>query len=214
MENIRKNFLLGINKKENKIYFGEIEIRSPRYWSREKGNYTDETKQDFSASFDAGEAFDIEDIDENYKNDYKNDYWDCLDAETKINHLEDGEITKEEFFENWEINGDDYRDFKDCSCTDYETTIESGQTINFETTNGGQYDIRENAEEFKNIIFTDKKAVLLILELWDKYHLKNINDNIEEVENKVNEILKRLDKYKSYNYENIENFIKKHIKEV
>ena len=210
MENIRKNFLLGINKEENKIYFGEIEIRSPRYWSKEKGNYTDKTKQDFSASFDAGEAFDIDEID---LQEQCQDLWDCYDTQTKLDLLYDGDRTREDVFDEW-TRYSDYKEFKDCSCTDYETTIESGQTINFETTNGGQYDIRENAEEFKNIIFTDKKAVLLILELWDKYHLKNINDNIEEIENKVNEILERLDKYKSYNYENIENFIKKHIKEV
>lgn len=202
MENLRKKFLLGVNKEDKKIYFGEIEITT-------RNNY-----KEFTASFDVGEAFDIDNIDEEYKDNYKSDYWDCLDAETKIKHLEDGDITKEEFFENWEICADDYRDYKDCSCTDYETTLNNGQAINFESTCGGQYDIREDSDEYKNITFTDQKAVELILELWDNYHLGNIENNIEEVENKINEILKRLDEYNDRQYKNIKNFIIQNIKEV
>ena len=202
MENFRKKFLLGINKGENKIYFGEIEITT-------RNNY-----KEFTANFNIGEAFDIDEIDESYKNDYKESYWDCLDAQTKLNCLDDGELTKYDFFENWEIFNDDYRDFKDCSCTDFEVTLINSQTINFETIGCGQCDIRENKIDFENITFTNKEAVLLILDLWDKYHITNVENNIKDVENKINKILKKLDKYNSREFENIENFIKKHIKEV
>lgn len=198
MENIRKNFLLGINKEENKIYFGEIEVTT-------RNGY-----KEFTASFDAGEAFDIEEIDlqEQCQN-----LWDCYDAEQKLDLLYDGDRTREDVFDDW-TRYSDYKEFRDCSCTDYETELNNGQTINFETTNGGQYDIRENKEEYNNIIFTDKKAVNLILELWDKYHLENIEKNIEEVENKINEIFKRIDKYNDKEYKNIKNFIKSNIEEV
>ncbi len=198
MENIRKNFLLGINKKENKIFFGEIEVTT-------RNGY-----KEFTASFDAGEAFDIEEIDlqEQCQN-----LWDCYDAGQKLDLLYDGDRTREDVFDDW-TRYSDYKEFRDCSCTDYETELNNGQIINFETTNGGQYDIRENEEEYNNIIFTDKKAVDLILELWDKYHLENIEKNIEEVENKINEILKRIDKYNDKEYKNIENFIKSNIEEV
>lgn len=202
MENFRKKILLGINKVENKIYFGEIEITT-------RNNY-----KEFTASFDVGEAFDVNDIDENYKNDYKEAYWDCLDAQTKLNYLNDGELTKYNVFENLIFFNDDYKDFKDCSCTDFEVNLKNGQIINFETIACGQCDIRENKNDFENIIFTNKEAVLLILDLWDKYHITNIENNIKDVENKINKILKKLDKYNSYEFENIENFIKKHIEEV
>ena len=202
MENLRKKFLLGVNKEENKIYFGEIEITT-------RNGY-----KEFTANFDIGEAFDVEDIDETYTDEYMENYWDCLSAERKIECLEDGEITKEDFFENWEIEADDYRDYKDCSCTDFETELNNGQTINFESTCGGQCDIRENQEEYKNIIFTCKKAVKLILNLWDKYHLKNIEENQEEIQDKINYILEKLNKYNCREYENIENFIKANIEEV
>ena len=196
MEKMWKKYLLGINKKENRIYFGKFETRD---WN---GYF------EFSASFDIGEAFDIEAFEEE-KNVYKNNYWDCLDAESKIACLNDGEITKDQYFEDWEIT-----DFKDCSCTDYETTLKNGQTINFETISCGQCDIRENKEEFENIIFTNKKAVLLLLDLWDDYHLKNIENNIKEIEKKINIILESLKEYERYEHKNIENFIKKYIEEV
>lgn len=198
MDNIRKNFLLGVNKEEGKIYFGEIEITT-------RNGY-----KEFTASFDVGEAFDIDDID---LQEQCQDLWDCYDAQQKLDLLYDGDRTREDVFDDW-TRYSDYKEFKDCSCTDYETELNNGQTINFETTCGGQHDIREDKEEFNNIIFTDKKAVDLILELWDKYHLKNIENNIQDVENKINEILKRIDKYSDRKYENIENFIKSNIEEV
>lgn len=201
MENLRKNFLLGINKEENKIYFGEIAITT-------RNGY-----KEFTASFDVGEAFDIDEIDETYKQNYYEDLWSCFDSEQKLNYLNDGEKTKQEVFDDWDYD-DDYRQIKDCSCTDYETELNNGQIINFESTCGGQHDIRKNIEEYKNIIFTDKKAVDFILELWDKYHLKDITENHQEVETKIKYILEKLDKYNSREYKNIENFIKENIKEI
>jgi len=198
MENIRKNFLLGVNKEENRIYLGEIEITT-------RNGY-----KEFTASFDVGEAFDIDSIDlqEQCEN-----LWECYDAQQKLDLLYNGGRTRYDVFKDWTRHSD-YKEFRDCSCTDYETKLNNGQTINFESICGGQHDIRENEEEYNNIIFTDKKAVDLILELWDKYHLKNIEQNLQEIETKINEILKRIDKYNDGEYENIKNFIKANIEEI
>lgn len=90
MDNLRKEFLLGVNNIENKIYLGEIEITHRNGYS------------EFTACFDVGEAFDIEDINEEYTQEYFDNLWDCFDAETKLKYLHNGEITKDEVFEDWD----------------------------------------------------------------------------------------------------------------
>lgn len=185
---MRKKFLLGI--KENEIVLGEIEITT-------RNGY-----KEFSASFDQGIAFNIEDIDENYFN----NYWNCLDSDARLSLLEDGELTKEDVMNNW--SKADYRDFIDCSCTNDEITLEDGSTINFESTSCGQYDCRDD-ENFNKMIFTNKEAFDLIINLWDNYHLKNVEDvkDFDEKISKINELLKN---YEFYSIDS-EEFIKKNI---
>lgn len=195
MDNFEKKFLLGVNPKEKTIYLGELEITN-------RNGY-----KELAASFDVGQAFNVEDLD---LEEICQEQWDCLDDENKLDLLYDGDRTREDVFEDWTSYAD-YTDFKDCSCTDYETTLESGELVNFETISCGQCDIRENKEEYDNIVFTNKKAVTMLLNLWDQYHLKSIENN-ETVENKINFILSGLDKYTKR--ENIENFIKENIKEL
>jgi len=195
MDNFEKKFLLGVNPKEKTIYFGELEITN-------RNGY-----KELTASFDVGEAFNVEDLD---LEEICQEQWDCLDNENKLDLLYDGDRTREDVFEDWTSYAD-YTDFKDCSCTDYETTLESGELVNFETISCGQCDIRENKEEYNNIIFTNKKAVTMLLDLWDQYHLKSIENN-ETVKNKISFILSKLNKYTKR--ENIENFIKENIKEL
>lgn len=196
MENFEKKFLLGVNPEQKTIYFGELEIT-------DRNGY-----KELTASFDVGEAFDVEDLD---LEEMCQEQWDCLDNDSKLDLLYDGDRTREDVFEDWTRYAD-YQEFRDCSCTDYEVTLESGELINFETISGGQCDIRENKEEYNNIVFTNKKAVELLLKLWDLYHLKNIEKDLKEIENKINFILSELDKYTKR--ENIKNFIKENIKEL
>lgn len=197
MEKLRKNMLLGINKETKEIYFGEIEITT-------RNNY-----KEFTASFDVGEAFDIEEID---LTEESQNQWDCLDNETKLDLLYDGDRTREDVFDEW-TRYNDYHDFIDCSCTDIEIEIENGTIINFRTTCGGQHDIREDEENYKNIIFTDKTAVEKILNLWDLYHLKNITEHEKEIEKEIKYILDKIGMYTMYS-EKTENFIKEYIKEL
>lgn len=195
MENftpIRKKYLLGVDGK--KVFIGEFELRN---WN----GYNE-----FAANFSVGEAFNIDDIDDEYMYNYMQDLWDSVDAETKLNWLDDGEITKQEYFEQ-STQYAEYREIVDCSCTDYEITLKDGSTINFATICCGQCDIREEIN-FYTAKYNNKEAVLLILELWDKYHLEKLDEKAEaEIVEKVNKILDLLKDYERNCYENIENFL-------
>ena len=174
MEKIRKTVLLGV--KNNQVITADIEIRD---WN----GYPE-----LGISFNHGKAFNIDTIDDDYKRQYAEDYWDCLDAKTKLDMLNDGLYTKDEALQDI-IDGSyygDYHDFIDVSCTDYELEHE-GKTINFDTIGAGQYDVRED-DDFKDMIFTDEKMFNNIIYFWDHYHLKEINDEqIEEIKNAINE---------------------------
>lgn len=195
MENLRKKVLVGVNDNTKEIYLAEFEITS-------RNGY-----KEFTASFYVGQALDIDNIDLEEECEMQ---WECLDNETKLDMLEDGEKTKQDVFDNW-TSYSDYHDFKDCSCTDYELTLDNGTLINFETTCCGQHYIREDNENYNQIIFTNKQAVEKLLELWDKYHLKNVENN-EDFEKDFNFVLENLKEYSDR--ETIINFIKENIKEL
>lgn len=162
---MEKTILLGV--KNNQIITADLDLRT---WN----GYPE-----FSASFNVGEAFNIESIDDDYKTDYFEETWNCYDAETKLNLLNDGEKTKNDVISDWDYYSD-YTEIKDCSCTNYEIT-HNDKTINFESTCGGQHDVRED-DDFKDMIFTDEKLFNDIMYYWDNFHLKQVNDEqIEEI---------------------------------
>ena len=185
---MEKKFLLGVN--ENKILIGEIEIT-------ERNGY-----KEFTASFDEGEVFRIDDVDMKANCE---DMWNCYDAQSKLDLLYDGDRTREDVFEDW-TRYSDYHEFIDCSCTDIELTTNDGDLINFETTSCGQHDIRDYFD-FNSWIFTDKKAIDLIFKLWDKYHLKKITKIQEKQFLKICELLENY----TIHSEVTENFIKENI---
>lgn len=77
----------------------------------------------------------------------------------------------------------DVRDAIDCSL--YPEVIEvDGVHYYFESSSGSQYDTRKDME-----FYTNKEAYDLLIELWDKYHLKEIDS--EGVE-KMNRVIKAL----------------------
>ncbi len=174
---MRKTILLGVNGRQ--IYTGEFEIRT----LCQGGKY-------FSASFNIGFAFDINNTD-SWAEDYFEELWNNSDDERKLEMLQDGDITKEEARNNF-INDtyyySGYRAFIDCSCTDFEVDMPNGDTINFETESCGQCDIRKQPN-FKNTVFTNKEAVFKLLEFWDNFHLKEISKaQEEEINNLLNEL--------------------------
>lgn len=170
MDKMKKTVLLGV--KNNQIITADIEIRD---WNG---------FPEFSASFNHGEAFNVDTIDDDYKKQYAKDYWDCMDDKTKLNMLDDGNITKDEALDQLINDGyyGDYHDFIDVSCTDYELTHD-GKTINFDTIGCGQYDVRKD-DDFEDMIFYDCGAFNLLMNYWDHYHLKQINDDqLKQIEN-------------------------------
>lgn len=171
---MRKTILLGVNN--NTIYTGEFEVTT-------RNGY-----KEFTASFNIGWAFDVNNIDDRVE-DYFEDLWECSDDEKKLELLQDGDITREEAKDDFVDSVYDYRDIIDCSCTDYEVNdLPSGDTINFETVACGQVDIREEPD-FKGTVFTNKQAVMKLLELWDDFHLKEISMvQEEEIESLLNEL--------------------------
>lgn len=191
---MKRTILLGVNN--NTIYTGEFEIRT----LSQGGKY-------FSASFNVGEGFDTNEIDFYRYEDYFDSLWECSDNSSKLDMLQDGDITREEAKENFINSIYDYRDIIDCSCTDYEINMPSGDTINFETGSWGQVDIREQPN-FENTIFTDKEAVMKLLELWDSFHLKEITKAQEQ---EIESLLSELAPFEEWGSK-FEDFIRNNIK--
>lgn len=187
---MRKTFLLGIIK--NRIITGEIEITT-------RNGY-----EEFTACFNEGEAFKIDEINEDYKMDYYNELWNSFDANGKLDLLFDGDRTKEEVFRDWSCN-DGYREIIDCSCTDYEIE-KDGTTINFETIGAGQCDCRED-NDFNKMKFTNKKAFKMLMELWDCKHLKEVNEEDKKKFEEIEQLLANYEEYEKGFYSFIENNI-------
>lgn len=183
----RKTYLLGVV--DNTILTCNVGKR-----------YKLNNRNEVSVAFNVGELIDIDNIDKDYMRDYFEELFDCMDSDTKINWLENGYITKDEWIDN-QVADCDYRDVYDCSCTDYEITV-NDTNYNFESTCCGQHDIREESN-FKDFVYTNKKAFNLIMELWDNYHIKNLsNEGNEKVDNMIREIDTLLNDYDCDDFEN------------
>lgn len=185
---MEKRFLLGVNEKS--ILIGEIEITT-------RNGY-----KEFTASFDKGEAFDVDDLD---LQELCQEDWDCLDEKAKLDLLYDGDRTREDVFDEW-TRYSDYHEFIDCSCTDIEIETKNGELINFETVSGGQHDERDE-NNFENFKYTNKRAFELIMYLWDNYHLKEITEKEEKLFDEACELLKDFKPYSKTS----ENFIKENL---
>ena len=188
-EEIKKEFLIAYDKEEKTIATMEIEVKHPRYWSKEKGNYTDESKFDFSASFNVGELVNIDEENENAQEYYEMVFDDCYDAERKLDLLNNGERTKHDVIDEWMRYEYDYRDRIDCSCTDYEFTFDN-ITYNFRTGGCGQHDIRDDSNEWQYV----NNNVVKLLKFWDQWHLKELT---EESYQQLIELLQDMETYKN-----------------
>lgn len=165
---MKKQATLLLGVKNNQVITADLELRD---WN----GYPE-----FSACFNVGEAFNINTIDDDYKTEYFEEVWNCYDAETKLNLLNDGEKTKQDVISDWDYYSD-YTEIKDCSCTNYEL-YHNEKTINFETIGCGQHDIRED-NDFEDMRFTDEKLFNDIMYYWDHFHISEVNDEqIAEIE--------------------------------
>ena len=168
---MREKYLLGATV-NNELVFGEFEVTN-------RNGY-----QEFTASFDTvrpfnGDNYDLEE--------YFDNWIDGMDKEYLYDLCERFDCRPSELTEELASECCDVRDALDCSLYPkcYNVNDESWY---FESCSCGQHDTRNEMEEVINL-----KAYNLIHELWDKYHLKKIdNDVVEQVE-KIVDMLSVID---------------------
>ena len=182
-----KKYLLGATS-DREIVFAEFEATHPRYWSKENGNYTDESVRHFSASFDCVIPFTEDDLED--AEDYYRDLVDeCYDDGEKYKMCERYDCKPSELAEYLaEDEGTDPQNIRDCSL--YSNIIEvDGIDYYFESGSCGQHDTRKDGmDEYVN-----KEAYDLLHELWDKYHLKTIDEDGLKKMQRVTELLEDVD---------------------
>jgi len=175
---MEKNFLLGIIK--NQIIICNLELQNRN------------CKNEFTASFNVGEAFNVDDVN---AEEWCESFWDSVDAKTKLDILNDGQRSYWDWVDEIK-NSCDYLELIDCSCTNIELKF-NHKKINFETVCCGQHDVRTESN-YNKMIYTNKTAFDLIMYLWDNYHLKQLPEN--ELK-KLDKIILLLEGYKYQSYE-------------
>lgn len=181
---MRRKYLLGANT-DREIVFAEFEANHPNYWSKEKGDYTDESVRHFSASFDTVRPFKGSDYD---LEEYFEGWMDGLDKAYLYDLCERHWCSPQDLPNKLADECYDVRDALDCSLYPEEMCIEDEYWY-FESSSCGQHDTREEGmDEYVN-----KEAYDILHELWDKYHLKPIDDEgIKQME-RVVELLEEVD---------------------
>ena len=181
---MRKKYLLGATA-DGEIVFAEFEATHPRYWSQEKGNWTDETVRQFSASFDTVRPFKGSDYD---LEEYYEGWMDGINKEYLYDLCERHWCSPQDLPGKLADECDDVRDALDCSLYPEEINIDDEYWY-FESGSCGQHDTREDGM----YEYVNEEAYNLLHELWDKYHLKTIDeDGIKQMQ-KVVELLEEVD---------------------
>lgn len=155
---MREQYFLGITS-NYELAFGEFEVQT---WN----GYPE-----FSASFFTVRPVTEDDVDaEEYYEEYiqcsgKDYLYDCcVDWDCRPSELVD------EMMYRW---GTEVPDILDCSYYPKEVEI-NRKTYYFESSCGGQHDLRKDGME----VYIDNKAFDKLMMLWDKYHLKKIDDKV------------------------------------
>lgn len=168
---MRNKYLLGATQNKE-LVFGELEITT-------RNNF-----QEFSASFDVVIPFDGDDFD---LEEYYEDWIEDLDKECLYDLCERNWCAPQELANALAKNCVDVRDAIDCSL--YPEVVEvDGVDYYFESSCCGQHDTREDME-----CYTNKEAYDLVIELWDKYHLKEIDEEGVEKMKKTMKLLETID---------------------
>lgn len=180
----RHKYLLGATV-NNELVFGEFELKHPRYWSKEKGSYTDEEVLEFSASFDTVTPFNADDYD---LEEYYEGWIDGLDKEYLYDLCEQFDCSPSQLPKNLADECYDVRDALDCSLYPEEIIVD-GESWCFESSSYGQHDTREEGmEEYVN-----EEAYNLLHTLWDNYHLKTVDEEVVKQVEKLVDVLSSVD---------------------
>ena len=171
---MKRRYLLGATV-DREIVFGEFEVTH-------RNGYPE-----FTASFDCVEPF-TEDDCEDPIDYYERLIDECYDAQSKCELYERYDCRPSELAELLARDGGtDIQDIVDCSL--YPNVIDvDGVDYYFRSGSCGQHDTRNEMDEY-----TNKEAYDLFHELWDKYHLKPIDEEgIKQME-RVAEMLEEVD---------------------
>lgn len=180
---MREKYLLGATI-DNELVFGEFEITN-------RNGYPE-----FTASFNAVRPFNGEDYD---LVNYFDNYIDGLGKEYLYDLCERFDCSPSNLPEELANECCDVRDALDCSL--YPECYEvDGESWYFESSSCGQYDSRDDMQEI-----IDVKAYNFLHELWDKYHLKKVDNDVIET---VDEITTMLSEINEESW--ITNYIKRH----
>ena len=165
--------LLGANE-YNEVVFGEFGVKQ----------YEDGHK--FSASFFTVEPTSICDADlQDYAERYYEDYVDDMMHDGKWLWMQCDEYDCKPSDLAYEMASgiDDIRDILDCSLYPNIITVNGSDWV-FESMSCGQHDTRNSMTEY-----VDKDSYNKLHELWDNYHLENIDDDIIK---EVDELAKKM----------------------
>ena len=165
---MQHTFLLGATK-NNDIVFGEFGFYS--------GNR-------FHASFYTVHPFDANTIDLAEQYQYRID---DMDKEWLIDMCDEYDCKPSELAEEIANTCDDVTEIVDCSLYDEFYTISNADWY-FESCSCGQHDTRKEIVEYIN-----KDAYDKLHELWDEYHLKEVDEDIINEVEKIADILAQTD---------------------
>ena len=157
-------YLLGATK-DNELIFGEFGIT-------ERNGYPE-----FTASFDTVLPFAEDDVD---ATEYYESLVDEMDKEWKYDMCERFDCSPSELPDRLqEANGSDPQDIKDCSI--YSEIIDvDGTDYYFESQSGGQHDTRDEIG-----ICVSQNCYDRLHDLWDKWHLKKVDETVISEVNKL-----------------------------
>lgn len=161
-----RKYLLGATK-DNELVFGELEV------TRRNGY------PEFTACFCTVRPFNAESFDiEDYWNNYIEEMECCDNGKWVLEELKRRDCTYSDLAGELANECEDARECIDCSLYPEEVVVENPNTdeeeiFYFESGSAGQHDTRDEMEEIIN-----PEAYNLLNELWDKYHLKKVEDSV------------------------------------
>jgi hypothetical protein len=165
---MREKYLLGVNN-NNELVFGEFEVTHRNGYAQ------------FSASFSTVRPFNGDDYD---LTEYYESYIWGEDKATLYDLCENFDCRPSELAEYLADDCYDIRDALDCSL--YPECYEvDGNNYYFESCSCGQHDTREDGMK----VYVNKEAYDILHDLWDNYHLKEVDDTIISKVEKLKEIL-------------------------
>lgn len=167
----REKYLLGATE-DNELVFGEFEITNRNGYPQ------------FSASFDTVRPFNAADFD---LEDYFEDWLEGMDKDWLYDQCVYHDCKPSDLAEYLADECYDVRDALDCSLYPEMYDVD-GEDWCFESSACGQHDTRNEMRDFVN-----PYAYNVLHELWDNYHLKEVDDEVVEIVNKLRDILSEVD---------------------